>query len=403
VASGVSDAAPSFIVRIAQWVFLSSALVLIAALPFSNALIEITTPLMVLAFLCLEGMRPGHLRPAFVWLVGAWLAAGFVSVVLSVEPDRSLHAFLRKTVQYALLALAAARLGENERWLKRVLAVLIWGGVLISIDATVQHFVGHDLLRFREPHGDRLTGPFNSPNNLGSYFVFVIIAQLWMMLRGTSRRTTVALVLAIMLEAWVLLETDARGVWLVLMIGVAVLLVVMRRARLLWVLVVMGGWGLWHWLGSNSIDGLRHLDPGRHEGWTVAWRMFLDYPVSGLGMGRFMAHYMEYIPSLYGPWPRPQYAHNCYLQLLAEGGIIGIASFLSLVGFVFRMSLRRLARAFDPDNARHHASAALIAALTACLINFGFDTGLYSLPIATLFWFFLGLAAGASRHQTEAA
>ena len=93
---------------------------------------------------------------------------------------------------------------------------------------------------------------------------------------------------------------------------------------------------------TGPLDVIRlSLDPqvqiedmmkGRIVQWETALQMARDYPASGVGLGR----YPRLLPEYRGVDQRPENAHNFYLQVLAEMGIFGFASFGLLVAAATR-------------------------------------------------------------------
>ena len=94
-----------------------------------------------------------------------------------------------------------------------------------------------------------------------------------------------------------------------------------------------------HWDGS-----------GRIPLWISAWEMFLDAPLTGHGPHTFVQLYSSYLQNIslpswlpadsrIVPWP-----HNLYLEVLAEEGILGFASFLFLLtgGLLAGLRFRRI-------------------------------------------------------------
>lgn len=75
---------------------------------------------------------------------------------------------------------------------------------------------------------------------------------------------------------------------------------------------------------------------GRIDAWMTSWRVFLDYPVTGVGPNNLAAVYMRYSPES----DRFRVAHNAYFQLLAECGLPALLLFLAAIG----ASLWRLQR-----------------------------------------------------------
>jgi len=77
---------------------------------------------------------------------------------------------------------------------------------------------------------------------------------------------------------------------------------------------------------------------GRTDIWKVGWRMFEANPVHGVGEGNFQATSIHYVLAKPGAIDRvtffvdePTVAHNLYLEILAEIGVVGLAGFLAIV------------------------------------------------------------------------
>jgi len=70
--------------------------------------------------------------------------------------------------------------------------------------------------------------------------------------------------------------------------------------------------------------------------WIAAWEMFMDKPWLGYGPHTYVFHYQDFLPLNSGlmieeritPW-----AHNLYLELLAEQGIAVATAFVMLISF----------------------------------------------------------------------
>jgi O-antigen ligase len=102
-------------------------------------------------------------------------------------------------------------------------------------------------------------------------------------------------------------------------------------------------------LGGVIADRVGRLltDPHRPRLWAAAVRMAADHPVLGVGTGRFAAFFHAYDASRaaapFGPfWGT---AHSLYLHLLAEQGLVGLATFvllMALVGLGAARALRML-------------------------------------------------------------
>jgi O-antigen ligase len=88
---------------------------------------------------------------------------------------------------------------------------------------------------------------------------------------------------------------------------------------------------------ERVVSGTEDRGTGRLDIWTVGWRMVEDQPVHGVGAGNFPVSSIHYLLEP-GALPRsdfivdtPKVAHNVYLGVLAELGIVGLILFLGLV------------------------------------------------------------------------
>ena len=130
--------------------------------------------------------------------------------------------------------------------------------------------------------------------------------------------------------------------------------------------------------------------------WNAAWRMIQDKPWLGHGLNTFMANYMKYAV---GATQGPAYAHNCFLQITAETGILGIVLFLAFVGGWLKIVLRALKHGMESSPLPlKPLLAGITAALVAFLVQSAFDTNFYSLRQAVLFWSLNGLSIGIAAH-----
>lgn len=76
--------------------------------------------------------------------------------------------------------------------------------------------------------------------------------------------------------------------------------------------------------------------------WQAAWRMWLAYPLLGIGPGNFNEAYPFFF---LGRWSISQgHAHNYYLHILAEAGPGGLFFYLVLFGAMFWQALRVMRR-----------------------------------------------------------
>ena len=79
---------------------------------------------------------------------------------------------------------------------------------------------------------------------------------------------------------------------------------------------------------------------GRTYFWSIAIRMFLDNPIFGVGFDAFGVAFTRY--DTWNGFFRIEQAHNEYLQVLAEGGILSFLCLAAFLYLLFRGGLRNV-------------------------------------------------------------
>jgi O-antigen ligase len=86
------------------------------------------------------------------------------------------------------------------------------------------------------------------------------------------------------------------------------------------------------------------------------------------------------------------YAHNSYVQMAAESGVLGIGLYLAFLAAVLFRIARSVLRA--EESFPKLAALALFSGAAGLLVNALFESLLQSTQLRTLFWSILGVAAG---------
>jgi O-antigen ligase len=133
--------------------------------------------------------------------------------------------------------------------------------------------------------------------------------------------------------------------------------------------------------------------------WQAAWKMIQAHPWLGVGLNTFMANYRTYWVG--GEW-MPRYAHNCYLQVAAETGLIGLAAFLWLLWSMVARWYQAIQRS-DPQAPTRMRLIGVSVGLIVFLAQSAIDTNFYALRHAALFWTLAGLSTGLAAAMLEPA
>ena len=107
------------------------------------------------------------------------------------------------------------------------------------------------------------------------------------------------------------------------------------------VLFVGGGDSLLRGIGAGEMAG--DFSSGRLHFWGIAVKIFLAHPIAGSGFDAFGAAFTRY--DTWNGMFRVEQAHNDYLQILAEAGVIGLVCVAGFVFLLFRRGLATIAKA----------------------------------------------------------
>jgi O-antigen ligase len=149
--------------------------------------------------------------------------------------------------------------------------------------------------------------------------------------------------------------------------------------------VLLGGEGAL----SRFVGTVNSEDPttGRAHFWSVTVNIIKAHPIIGMGLGAFGLVYTRY-DSRNGLF-RLEQAHNDYLQVLSDGGIVGAALALFFVVVLFR---KAFARGESRDDFRRGVCMGAMAGCFAVLVHSFFDFTLHTTSNALLFLVLAGLA-----------
>lgn len=139
------------------------------------------------------------------------------------------------------------------------------------------------------------------------------------------------------------------------------------------------------------------VSSGRLHFWSVAIRIFLDYPILGAGFDAFGTAYTKY-DTMNGLF-RVEQAHNEYLQTLADTGLLGFAAVIAFVVLLFKKGFQRITGEHS-----HYRRGVAIGALGGCfgiLIHSFFDFPLRTSSNAYFFLLLAVFATAAIRFSTR--
>jgi O-antigen ligase len=381
--------------RVAGWSFL----LLVAALPWSIAPMSIAVGVCAALTLALWASQPRR-WPAtpLPWPTLAWFVALTLSAWFAFDRSASLPR-LTKALFPLLVPLAAthARLPQRGR---RALAVFL-------VSATLAALFGLALYLAKGAGWPaRAHGAVGHYMTFGGQLLIFVSVAAGVAALGRAPRWRLGALLAGLIGCAALAATYTRSAWLGLAVSLATLL---GLARPRWLPVLAAAVALALALApapyrARALSAFDPRDPANLERtymWQGGLAMFLDRPLTGVGLSDLKPIYDRYRP----PQARERagHLHSVPVQIAASMGIVGLVAFVLLYGSLFVCAARGLRASLARGGLAASLRVSVIALLAGFLVaglfewNFGDEELLY--PLYTL----VGLAWAARAWSPDAA
>ncbi len=141
--------------------------------------------------------------------------------------------------------------------------------------------------------------------------------------------------------------------------------------------------------------------------WGFTTLMIKDHPILGSGLGTFKYNSLSYQAKFFNlgenrhlyPYGIADKAHNEYLQLWAELGLIGLGIFIWIIIVYFRSGIKYLKRI--KDRYKQGIIIGLMGGVIAVLIDAIFGFPLHLPATICLFWLSLGVTFSIGRIETK--
>ena len=355
-----------------------------------------------------------------------WLYKGGVATVSGFAPSLG----LRAAMLYGACAAASNLAARNapEAWLSYSLLVLglllfsfgqlrLWSPAFPARFAQVVFWtslpisllgIAQALLPGKLDFGLQALGKMAAFSTLGNpqfvaaWLVFSIPLYPALAARQTSAGARVGAALAALAAvACLLLTRSASGL---LALAAVALFGLLLRTSAIEARRIIVGVSLMLVVVAVYLGWSTHTGRGRIMIWVETLLIWTRHPWLGVGLCQYNLHQLEAQHRFFalGDWTRDFHqnaafvldAHNQYLQVLAEQGLLGFGLFLFLVSLIIRGARRRLAH--DP------LSRALAVAWFGQLVLFLWNAPLFYCPVLVLFWTTAGILA-PGREPSEVA
>ncbi len=337
------------------------------------------------------------------------------SNTLSLDPYSTKIAIVKYLIFLIFFWASLTFINSQKRLTKVVFTIIIFAG-LMAFYGILQNLTGTDTIYGLRPavHASPFAAYVNK-HHFAAFMEMTIGLTLGILfVQGIKKDKFLLLIIAVVLMGIAIVMTGSRGgfISLVGVLGFLVLMTVIYgdkkhpKEKISFFnkknLAVIGGsillilvlFSITIWLGAgDSLErgvGLQVNDTdfstGRIHFWSTTLQIIQNNPILGTGLDAYGVSFPKY--DTWNGLFRLEYAHNDYLQVLSDSGIVGFALLILFIFLLFKQSLNVIRT--SNDRFRRGTALGALAGCFGILIHSLFD---FPLRTNANSFFFLVLAA----------
>ena len=344
--------------------------------------------------------------------------AVFISVLFSQYPGLSLFVFFGKFLKCVFLYFSFIEAFSDEKRIRIFLGFFLLSAFITALNGAIQHYTGINFFKGRIAVG-RINSFFSTANGFGPYLLPVIGLVAHFLYTAIARNKswilggvlTLFLVLLLACLCW----TYSRSSWVGFLVILFVMVLLDRRKilflgalSLVFIFIFLPSLtkarNLYLLNDSSAIPKISDYlnigtvlehGGGRHFFWKKAISIIHSSPVWGTGLNT----YTRIVRRDPDPSTWSWYAHNCYLQLAAETGLVGLACFLWMLFVLLRHGLNYCKQIKDwwPLTCLQGT----VSGLFGFLVQSFFDNTFYTVQLSMLMWLIFGLMVAVTRLNPD--
>lgn len=343
---------------------------------------------------------------------------------LSFDPNATRFVLMELAGLFIYFAAALAFVDSPKR-LRLVARLVVVFGFVLAVYGLMQHFLNPTTIFWiRTPPQAVPFGPYINRHHFAGYMELTLAMPLGLLFAGAIERDRVPLyAFASAIMAIALVMTNSRGGVVSMVCEILFLAAIAATVRrrigrgeredtgsrvraaavrigLGFAMIVAVFFGVLYFGGEDALSrfvgSVNADDPttGRAHFWQGTWGIIKDHPVIGAGLGAFSAVYPRY-DTASGAY-RLEQAHNDYLQIFSDAGVVGGVLGLAFVVVLFRQGVRRMQ---SHDRIRRGVALGALAGCAGALVHSFFDFTLHTTANALLFLLLAALTTANGRVE----
>lgn len=359
--------------------------------------------------------EPLFVKTAINLPLAFFFAVTCLSLINSIYLKDSLRGGVLRLLQYSFMFFAVASEVKDRRHLRALVFSACFGLSLVSIDGIWQVFTGNSFIRpeFTPVFNldlVRATASFKDSNTYGIYLSAIAPLALGLTMYYYKRVKKAIFMIVSLLAMAAIILTYSRPTLLAIFI-VFIFFAIAKKDRVLMVLLLIFTISspfllpnsVKDWAKQMEYNPLRFMcNDDRIAIYLNSFNMIKAQPIIGLGANTYMKNYKKYkeVPEYRNIVTQDtMYAHNNFLHMAAEIGLLGLVIYLWLLFKLFT-GLKSVYKSLA-DGYLKITALSLIACLIAFQVNGLTESSLYYSRVAVIFWFLCGLGFSLKNLSDE--
>lgn len=306
---------------------------------------------------------------------------------------------------------------SNKIELKSFIKIFFLTSFLVSLYTLIQYY-GYDPYLKGLPH---LSSTIGQKNWISNYLamIFPIIFSFFLLEKSERKKIAYFVVLSVVYAT--LMICQSRGIWISIIFTAILVIYIIIKSKLFgifyknkrWLvlllvifLIITIIYSTDNPLNKSAITvterAISTFDEqsssiyARLLMWGTSFKMIKDKPIFGSGIGTFRMNYLGYQaqylkknPNYIKYYIKAGEAHNEYLQMWAELGIIGLGLFLSIFYFIYRTVFNFYRK--NKNGEDRLIILSLITGITCFMIHSLFTFALHVPVLGSIFFIIVGL------------
>ena len=346
---------------------------------------------------------------------------------LSLDASATKFAIANLVIYFIFFAAGLFLINSRKRFRKTVFLIFIYGG-LMAFFGILQRFANLEFIYgLRSPGQAIFFGSYVNQHHFAAFMEMTIGVTLGLIFgKSLKKDKNLLLIICVVIMGIALLLTSSRGGYIGLL-SVITFIVSMnlfqkrkqnnynneetenssnfrRNFTLIGggLALILGLFAAMILLGGNESllrgTGLQNTQAdftnGRFHFWQIALKIFFDNPILGTGLNSFGTVFTHY--DTWNGNYRIEQAHNDYLQILADAGIIGFTCVVGFIVLLFKKSFQIIGK--TKDNFRRNVAIGALAGCFGILLHSFFD---FPLRTSSNAFFFLTLVILATTNYPK--